>query len=463
MSSKSCADGLPKVKIFLALNDTTLKSSIHEILENLIGNVSSILGKHELSCAEVTEKSPDKSEAPSILVTDDMEAVENFGSKVDAVVLFLEDSLTDEVVKILPKYEISGIFFKKNFRVEYEEKGKFESTMKETIRKLLMERFSDESKFFKYVDWKYKRADNKSEEHIVSLFLDPSMKETVSHVRYVCSEILAKYKEYKLEEALGKRRKLFEKGFSWKDARECFSKTLLPPNQMVPAVLVEGETGTGKTLVARLIANTLYESLKNVKIEQEEFFCRFSAINVPPDIIDSELFGVVRGAYTDSQDRAGRFLRYAGGVVFLDEIGDLDPKLQTKLLLYLDDWTYRPVGSDEVLHVPTVLIAATNRNLKEMVATGTFRADLYHRFMFKIKLPPLRERKKDIRLLISFCLSVWKAKEKGVSKISHKAIEKLENYDYPGNFREMLEIVKKAIYNAHRKGRDIILERDVEI
>lgn len=301
------------------------------------------------------------------------------------------------------------------------------------------------------------------EEHMVSLFLDPSMKETVSHIRYVCSEILAKYKEYKLEEALGKRQKLFEKGFSWKEAKERFSKALLPPNQMVPAVLIEGETGTGKTLVAKLIANTLYESLGNAKVEWEEFFCRFSAINVPPDIVDSELFGVVRGAYTDSQDRPGEFLRYAGGVVFLDEVGELDPKLQTKLLLYLDDWTHRPVGSDEVLHVPTVLVAATNRNLEKMVAEGVFRADLYHRFMFKIKLPPLRERKKDIRLLISFCLSVLRAKEKGVTKISLKAIEKLENYDYPGNFREMLEIVKKAIYNAHRKKRDIILERDVEI
>jgi len=108
-------------------------------------------------------------------------------------------------------------------------------------------------------------------------------------------------------------------------------------------------------------------------------------------------------------------------------------------------------------------VAATNRDLKRMIDEGKFRADLYHRFRYKINLPALKDRKKDLRLLISFCLAIFKAKEKGVKRISLRALEKLEDYHYPGNFRELMQIVQRAVHEASSRHRDIILERDIQL
>lgn len=468
--SENYSKDSPKIRIFLEINkDDELKKQIEEIVRNLIQNCSKVLNKKELSLARFAEEDEKVSEN-CILITNEDEYIE---TNYKAVFLFIDDKLNQKMIQSIAKYEVWGIFAKKNFLIEYEEKGKFEAALKEAIRTLSMESVYDESVFYKNVDWKYKH-ENIEEDHFISLFLDPSMRNVASQIRYICHQIKEDYKHFGMKETFEKTKKILKdwhekskKGtretpiFDFIKEKKIFEKTNI--RGPIPSVLIEGETGTGKSLVAELIAKSVYENVSKTEIPFGEFFCRFSLVNMPSDLVNSELFGAAEGAYTDGKERLGKIATYSGGVIFLDEIGEIDPNMQARLLLYLDDWLIQPIGRDDFFHVPTIIVAATNRDLKRMIDEGKFRADLYHRFRYKINLPALRDRKKDLRLLISFCLAIFKAKEKGVKRISLRALEKLEDYHYPGNFRELMQIVQRAVHEASSRHRDIILERDIQL
>jgi formate hydrogenlyase transcriptional activator len=205
-------------------------------------------------------------------------------------------------------------------------------------------------------------------------------------------------------------------------------------------VLIFGETGTGKELVARAIHSRSTRSsraLVNVNC---------SAISA--GLVESELFGHVKGAFTGALDRRiGRFELANGGTIFLDEIGELNVETQVKLLRVLQEREFEPVGSSRTLSVDVRVIAATNRNLRDAVEAGRFRADLYYRLnVFPIEIPPLRERRSDIPKLVAFCLlRLSKRLGKKIEGVSRESMEHLLNYPWPGNIRELQNVIERAV------------------
>ncbi|MCE3010563.1 MAG: sigma 54-interacting transcriptional regulator [Proteobacteria bacterium] len=209
-------------------------------------------------------------------------------------------------------------------------------------------------------------------------------------------------------------------------------------------VLIQGENGTGKELIAKAIHYNSNRRDKAFVIQN----C--SAFN--DNLLESELFGHVKGSFTGAvKDKKGLFEMADKGTFFLDEIGDTSPTMQVKLLRVLQEGTFMPVGSTEVRKVDVRIVAATNRNLKEMVEQGTFREDLYYRLnVINIRVPPLRERKEDIPLLAEFFLQ--KASEsQGLGKkyfMTKRALEKLYDYPFPGNVRELQNEMERVVVLA---------------
>jgi PAS domain S-box-containing protein len=204
-------------------------------------------------------------------------------------------------------------------------------------------------------------------------------------------------------------------------------------------VLIEGESGTGKELFARAIHNLSPRRRK-----------RLVTVNcgaLPDTLLESELFGHKAGAFTDAKrDRKGRFALADGGTIFLDEIGDVSPALQVRLLRVLQDGTYEPLGGTEPQTADVRVITATNRNLDELVAQGRFRQDLYYRInVVRLALPPLRERKEDVPLLVEHFITHFnRLREKDVTGISPEVLAILMEHDYPGNVRELENILEHA-------------------
>ncbi|MGQ0793857.1 MAG: sigma-54-dependent transcriptional regulator [Deltaproteobacteria bacterium] len=205
-------------------------------------------------------------------------------------------------------------------------------------------------------------------------------------------------------------------------------------------VLVTGESGTGKELVARAIH---YSSPRH-----KGAFVPVNCGAIPETLMESELFGYRRGAFTGAlRDKKGLFEEADGGTIFLDEIGDLPLHLQVKLLRALEDKTIRPLGSTEAIGVDTRIVAATNKELEEEVAKKKFREDLFYRLnVIRITLPPLRERREDISpLAIHFINKYSNDMGKDVRGLSPKALEALESYHYPGNIRELENIIARSV------------------
>jgi two-component system response regulator HupR/HoxA len=208
-------------------------------------------------------------------------------------------------------------------------------------------------------------------------------------------------------------------------------------------VLIQGENGTGKELIAKAIHYNSHRKDKAFVIQN----C--SAFN--DNLLESELFGHVKGSFTGAlKDKKGLFEMADKGTFFLDEIGDTSPTMQVKLLRVLQEGTFTPVGSTEVRKVDVRIVAATNRNLKEMVEQGTFREDLYYRLnVINLRVPPLRERKEDIPLLVEAFLQ--KSSEAGgVSRrtLTKRALEKLYDYPWPGNVRELQNEMERVVVLA---------------
>ncbi len=205
-------------------------------------------------------------------------------------------------------------------------------------------------------------------------------------------------------------------------------------------VLITGETGTGKELIARAIHQN--------SPRRDQTFVRLNCAALPKEIIESELFGHVKGAFTGAlRDRVGKFGLAHKGTIFLDEVGELPLEIQAKLLRVLQEREIEPIGSDRVQKVDVRILAATNRLLEKEVQKGSFRSDLYYRLkIFPIHLPPLRERKEDIPLLAGHFL---KQKNRNIGKnikaLSDALMNELITYDWPGNIRELEHVIERAV------------------
>ena len=250
------------------------------------------------------------------------------------------------------------------------------------------------------------------------------------------------------------------------------------------SILILGDTGTGKTLVSEWISsfveNIVYDNGNKGKIETNHFNCA----NLTEELFDSGFFGILDKMATEVKNRYGKILESIGKIMFLDEVAELLPQCQSKLLIYIQEFKMRPEGFDRRdLYVPNFIVAATNRDIQpesekesgrvkndsfNEIKEEKFRQDLYHRFKFVIKLLPLKERKEDLEILIDYVLqdpNVNALKSSGnddnveylITRIETRAVECLKNYDYPGNFRELERILKDAVNRAIFYNSNILL------
>jgi formate hydrogenlyase transcriptional activator len=205
-------------------------------------------------------------------------------------------------------------------------------------------------------------------------------------------------------------------------------------------VLIMGETGTGKELIARAIHKRSKRS--------ERPFISVNCAAVPSSLIMSELFGHEKGAFTGAvQRRLGRFELAEGGTIFLDEVGDLPMETQIALLRVVQEREFERVGGTEVLRADVRIISATNRDLQTAIADGAFRNDLYYRLnVFPIKLPPLRDRKEDVPLLVNYFVDRYATRAgKKIKHIQKKSLEALQEYSWPGNVRELQNVIERSL------------------
>ena len=205
-------------------------------------------------------------------------------------------------------------------------------------------------------------------------------------------------------------------------------------------VLIQGETGTGKELIA--------QAIHNVSRRYGRPYVKLNCAAIPFDLLESELFGHERGAFTGAiAQKIGRFEMADTGTLFLDEIGDIPLPLQPKLLRVLQEKEFERLGSGKTHRVNIRLVAATHRNLSELVAQGQFRSDLYYRLnVFPIVLPPLRERQEDIALLVSHFVEVFsRGMGKQISSIPKETLDAFTSYSWPGNVRELQNLIERAV------------------
>jgi formate hydrogenlyase transcriptional activator len=205
-------------------------------------------------------------------------------------------------------------------------------------------------------------------------------------------------------------------------------------------VLVLGETGTGKELIARAI--------HQLSPRRERTFVKVNCAAIPTGLLESELFGHERGAFTGAiAQRIGRFELANGGTIFLDEVGDIPLELQPKLLRILQEQEFERLGSTQTIRVDVRLVAATNRDLAEMVAARTFRSDLYYRLrVFPLHMPALRERQEDIPALVRYFVEKHARRmNRSVETIPAETLDLLVRYSWPGNIRELENLIERAV------------------
>jgi formate hydrogenlyase transcriptional activator len=205
-------------------------------------------------------------------------------------------------------------------------------------------------------------------------------------------------------------------------------------------VLIQGETGTGKELIARAI--------HNISSRCGRSFIRLNCAAIPLDLLESELFGHEKGAFTGAiAQKIGRFELADKGTLFLDEVGDIPPALQPKLLRVLQEQEFERLGSTRTHKVDVRLVAATNRNLMDMVNRGEFRSDLYYRLnVFPVLLPPLRERREDIPALVTHFVEIFgRRMGREIEHIPSETMSALSSYQWPGNIRELQNLIERAV------------------
>ena len=223
-------------------------------------------------------------------------------------------------------------------------------------------------------------------------------------------------------------------------------KSLIKDLASVPTtVLLTGESGTGKELVV--------DSLHFQGDRSDKALIKVNCSALSDNLLESELFGHVRGAFTGAiKDHVGRFQKADGGTIFLDEIGDISPKMQLRLLRVIENMEFQRVGGNASIKVDVRIVAATNQDLRLKVARGQFREDLYYRLrVMEVKLPPLRERREDIPLLVSHFIQKFNRKlTKQIKTISEEALRGLTSHDWPGNVRELENVIERAFVLCHQ-------------
>jgi formate hydrogenlyase transcriptional activator len=205
-------------------------------------------------------------------------------------------------------------------------------------------------------------------------------------------------------------------------------------------VLIQGETGTGKELIARAI--------HNISSRCGRSFIKLNCAAIPFDLLESELFGHEKGAFTGAiAQRIGRFEMADKGTLFLDEVGDIPPALQPKLLRVLQEQEFERLGSTRTRQVDVRLVAATNRDLTEMMKRGEFRSDLYYRLnIFPIRIPPLRERREDIPSLVQYFMQKYARRmAKRIETVPAATMQKLVDWSWPGNVRELQNMIERGV------------------
>ena len=205
-------------------------------------------------------------------------------------------------------------------------------------------------------------------------------------------------------------------------------------------VLITGETGTGKELIARAIHKRSKRSGRT--------FVSVNCAAIPRDLIASELFGHEKGAFTGAlQRRLGRFELADGGTLFLDEVGELPAETQIALLRVLQEKEFERVGGNHPIRTDVRIITATNRDLAAAIAVGAFRSDLFYRInVFPIEIPPLRERRDDIRLLVEYFIDQYSSRAgKKIRRIEKKSLDRLQSYPWPGNIRELQNVIERSV------------------
>jgi PAS domain S-box-containing protein len=281
-------------------------------------------------------------------------------------------------------------------------------------------------------------SDSTNEVELVGTVMDvTARKEAFEEIKALRDEL--QRENIVLREELGKT-SMFEEVIGSSSALQMVLARAAKVAPTDSTVLIMGETGTGKELIARAIHKRSKRS--------ERPFISVNCAAVPSSLIMSELFGHEKGAFTGAvQRRPGRFELAEGGTIFLDEVGDLPMETQIALLRVLQEREFERVGGTEVLRADVRVISATNRDLQAAIADGAFRSDLYYRLnVFPIKLPPLRERKTDVPLLVNYFVDRYaKRAGKKVKHIQKKALDALQEYSWPGNVRELQNVIERSL------------------
>lgn len=274
--------------------------------------------------------------------------------------------------------------------------------------------------------------------------------------------VLERAKErFRLQREISELKSRLEEKFSFKNfvfaskAMEQVAGLISKAARSEATVLITGETGTGKDLIASLIH---FSSSRG-----QGPFLAVNLPSIPETLVESELFGVEKGAFTDAKERKiGKFEATDSGTLFLDEIGDLSPAVQVKLLRFLQDREFFRLGSTKPRKADVRVIAATNKNLEKLVSEEKFRADLYYRLnVIRIEVPPLQERKEDIPLLVDHFIREYSRREgKTIKGISAEALNVLMNHEFPGNVRELENTIERAVIFAEG---EIITRADLPV
>jgi PAS domain S-box-containing protein len=271
----------------------------------------------------------------------------------------------------------------------------------------------------------YDITERKNEEEIKIKKAQKETQEAQAVIANLRKEIIQKYSFQNMVSRSPLMKKIFD---------------ILPEVATAPAtILITGESGTGKELIARC--------LHELSMRKEKPFIAVNCSALPENLLESELFGYKAGAFTDAKkDKPGIFLRASGGTIFLDEIGDISPAMQAKLLRVLQEKSFEPLGGTETITVDVRIVAATNKNLLEMVKKGSFREDLFYRInVLTINLPSLKERRCDIPILCDYFIEKFNIRyNKNIKGITKEALDAILTYDFPGNIRELENCIEHA-------------------